>query len=210
MPGDRRVVRAAFFTVQETGQWIGSWTPWYGFTKLPARRGISAAAGAHIAAEIHYRHTTNELSTAGASACFSVTLLGKPVSDVVVDRQARKRRDGARIAAASTLRRPRRGTALLALRPDLVAGLTSVEVAARRADGAPSPAVRERHPSSGPRPTSSRILSSSPRHQVVGDGVHARWSPRLGRRTGHRQRLPAGPFRLSAGVQADESRLFRR
>src|SRR5262245_30442688 len=34
LPGDRRVVRAAFFTVQETGQWIGSWTPWYGFVKL--------------------------------------------------------------------------------------------------------------------------------------------------------------------------------
>src|SRR5262245_41073587 len=35
MPGDRRVVRAAFFTLQETGQWLGSWTPWYGFTGLP-------------------------------------------------------------------------------------------------------------------------------------------------------------------------------
>src|SRR4030095_1774522 len=30
-PGDRRVVRAATFSVQETGQWIGSWTPWYGY-----------------------------------------------------------------------------------------------------------------------------------------------------------------------------------
>jgi len=28
VPGDRRVVRAATFSVQETGQWIGSWTPW--------------------------------------------------------------------------------------------------------------------------------------------------------------------------------------
>src|SRR5262245_13108519 len=29
-PGDRRVVRAATFRVRETGQWLGSWTPWYG------------------------------------------------------------------------------------------------------------------------------------------------------------------------------------
>src|SRR5262249_32557357 len=35
MPGDRRVVRAAFFTIQETGQWIGSWTPWYGYMSFP-------------------------------------------------------------------------------------------------------------------------------------------------------------------------------
>src|SRR5262245_32098242 len=49
LPGDRRVVRAAFFTVQETGQWIGSWTPWYGFTKLPDGVGFRLPPGAHIA-----------------------------------------------------------------------------------------------------------------------------------------------------------------
>src|SRR4030095_3688695 len=35
LPGDRRVVRAAVFSVESTGQWLGSWTPWYGQTKLP-------------------------------------------------------------------------------------------------------------------------------------------------------------------------------
>src|SRR5258708_4179981 len=35
-PGDRRVVHAAAFAIQETGQWLGSWTPWYGFVSLPA------------------------------------------------------------------------------------------------------------------------------------------------------------------------------
>ena len=48
IPGDRRVVRAAFFTVQETGQWIGSWTPWYGFMKLPDEATYQLPAGAHI------------------------------------------------------------------------------------------------------------------------------------------------------------------
>ena len=56
MPGDRRVVRAAFFTIQETGQWVGSWTPWYGFTKLPAGAAFRLPAGTHLAAEIHYQH----------------------------------------------------------------------------------------------------------------------------------------------------------
>src|SRR5262245_6072311 len=51
MPGDRRVVRAAFFTIQETGQWIGSWTPWYGITELPDGSSCRVPAGAHIVAE---------------------------------------------------------------------------------------------------------------------------------------------------------------
>jgi hypothetical protein len=29
------VVRAATFFVEGTGQWLGSWTPWYGFVTLP-------------------------------------------------------------------------------------------------------------------------------------------------------------------------------
>ena len=35
MPADRTSVHAAFFKIQETGQWIGSWTPWYSFSALP-------------------------------------------------------------------------------------------------------------------------------------------------------------------------------
>src|SRR5215469_11182077 len=46
MPSDRRVVRAAFFTIQETGQWIGSWTPWYGITSLPRGTAFHLPAGA--------------------------------------------------------------------------------------------------------------------------------------------------------------------
>src|SRR5688572_10375824 len=35
LPGDRRRLRAASFRVESTGQWVASWTPWYGFAKLP-------------------------------------------------------------------------------------------------------------------------------------------------------------------------------
>ena len=44
-PGDRRVVRAAFFVLQETGQWLGSWTPWYGVTTLPEGTAYRVPAG---------------------------------------------------------------------------------------------------------------------------------------------------------------------
>jgi hypothetical protein len=45
MPGDNRVVRAAFFKIQETGQWIGSWTPWHGFISCRSRGSLSAFKG---------------------------------------------------------------------------------------------------------------------------------------------------------------------
>src|SRR5262245_2865626 len=53
IPGDRRVVRAVFFTVQETGQWIGSWTPWHNFMEWPTSVALRLPAGSHIQAEIH-------------------------------------------------------------------------------------------------------------------------------------------------------------
>ena len=75
MPGDRRVVRAAFFTLQETGQWLGSWTPWYGLISLPAGVAYRLPAGSHIVAEIHYRGAANESPSAGRSDCSSPTRL---------------------------------------------------------------------------------------------------------------------------------------
>ena len=65
MPGDRRVVRAAFFTVQETGQWLGSWTPWYGVVQLPAGAAYRLPAGSHIVAEVHYRGTNEQVVERG-------------------------------------------------------------------------------------------------------------------------------------------------
>src|SRR5262245_46689499 len=35
MPGDRRHVSAAIFSLEGTGQWLGTWTPWHSFVSLP-------------------------------------------------------------------------------------------------------------------------------------------------------------------------------
>ena len=70
MPGDRRVVRAAFFTLQETGQWLGSWTPWYGSVSLPAGVAYRLPAGAHIVAEIHYRGARERVAERGTLGLF--------------------------------------------------------------------------------------------------------------------------------------------
>ena len=55
MPGNRRALHAAFFYVQETNQWIGSWTPWYGYQSAPKGVASQLPANSHIVAELHYR-----------------------------------------------------------------------------------------------------------------------------------------------------------
>lgn len=120
IPGDRRVVRAAFFTVQETGQWIGSWTPWYGFLSLPKGTAYRLPAGSHIAAEIHYRGVKERVVDHGTLGLFfadqpSLDL----VSDIVLEPKTRLDAD----------------TYVVALRPEIQAAAKSIEVSARKPDG---------------------------------------------------------------------------
>jgi hypothetical protein len=131
MPGDRCVVRAAFFTIQETGQWIGSWTPWYGFVELPSGSAYRLPAGSHIAAEIHYRSAKERVIERGTLGLF---FADKPapntVSDMVLDAKS--------AATANRFRAETRLTAdtyALALRPEISGGVKSIEVSARRPDG---------------------------------------------------------------------------
>jgi hypothetical protein len=128
IPGDRRVVRAAFFTVQETGQWIGSWTPWYGFVKLPQSVAYRLPAGSHVVAEIHYRHVSERVVDRGrVGVYFESAAASRTVSDLVVEARGTKRLHGEATLAADTT--------LLALRSDAGPGITSIEVSARKTDG---------------------------------------------------------------------------
>lgn len=120
-PGDRRVVRAAFFTIQETGQWIGSWTPWYGYMSLPKGSAYRLPARAHIVAEIHYLGIAEPVIEQGTLGLFftdqpSLDL----ISDIVLDGKT------ARLVA---------DTSVVALRPELQPGVKTIEVSARKPDG---------------------------------------------------------------------------
>jgi hypothetical protein len=120
MPSDRRVVRAAFFTVQETGQWIGSWTPWYGFMSLPKGTAYRLPAGSHVVAEIHYRGVKERVVEQGTLGLFFADQSAMDlVSDVVLDNKTRLAED----------------TYVVALRPDIQPGVKSIEVSAREPDG---------------------------------------------------------------------------
>lgn len=132
MPGDRRVVRAAFFTVQETGQWIGGWTPWYGYLKLPGGSSWRLPAGSHVVAEIYYRGAKERVVDRGTLGLF---FADKPstgaVSDLVLEAKGevaagQKFRAGTRLAA---------DTEALALRVASQADVQSIEVSARKPDG---------------------------------------------------------------------------
>jgi len=127
LPGSRRVVRAAVFTVQETGQWIGSWTPWYGFMKLPQSAAYRVPAGAHVVAEIHYQPAKERVVDRGRIGLFFDPEASRKVSDLVLDAVGTKRLQAETTLAADTT--------LLAMRPDAWPGIKSVEVSARRVDG---------------------------------------------------------------------------
>ncbi len=135
LPGDRSSIRAVAFTVEATGQWLATWTPWHGVRKLPAGSAYRLPAGTRIGVEIHTLETTEPSGDLGRLGLHlaSDTTIATP-ADIVLDATGR-------LAAESPAQRMRAeavlstDTTLLALWPKLPDGIESVEVAARQPDG---------------------------------------------------------------------------
>jgi hypothetical protein len=139
-PGDRRVVRAATFFVEGTGQWLGSWTPWYGFVKLPDGVSARLPARSRIVADVHYRSTDRPVVDRGTLGLFFTPKPSAVSSDVVLEAKA---------ISSDKLRattRVSRDTRVWALRPDLVPGIASIEVSARTPDGGTEILLLARNP----------------------------------------------------------------
>jgi hypothetical protein len=131
MPGDRRSVRAASFTVQETGQWIGSWTPWYGFMEAPAGTGFRLPAGSHMVAEIQYQAGKERIVDRGTLGLFfSEKPSPNTISNLVLEAKATPAGDRFRSETRLTA-----DTHAIALRPEITPGVKSIEVSAKRVDG---------------------------------------------------------------------------
>ncbi len=134
-PSDRRVLRAASFSIQETGQWIGNWTPWYSSLSLPPGTAHHISAGAHVVAELHYRGTSVPVNAGGQlgmsvavktpSGCTASRLLAS-------DGPPQQTPGGWR--ASSRLALPEE-TQLLALNPQLTPSASSLEVTAHKPNG---------------------------------------------------------------------------
>jgi len=135
IPGDSRVVRAAFFTVQETGQWLGSWTPWYGYALFPESVSYRLPANSHIAAEIHYRGAKDSVIDRGTLGLFySDRPSTSPISDLVLEAKGNVT-VGATAQRFRAQKRLTTNISVLALRPEVFPGVQSIEVSARRPDG---------------------------------------------------------------------------
>jgi hypothetical protein len=140
LPGDRRVVRAATFFVEGTGQWLGSWTPWYGFVKLPDGVSARLPARSRIVADVHYRSTDRPVVDQGTLGLFFTPKPSAVSSDVVLEAKAISS-DKLRVTT-----RLSRDTRVWALRPDLVPGIASIEVSARTPDGGTEILLLARNP----------------------------------------------------------------
>jgi hypothetical protein len=129
IPADPRVVRAAFFKIQETGQWIGSWTPWYGSMEAPRNTAYRLPVGSHILAEIYYRGAKASVPDRGKIGLyFQDKPAANTISDLTLDSVPRDGRFHAEIAMT-------RDTHIIALRLDPPSAAKSVEVSERRTDG---------------------------------------------------------------------------
>ena len=135
LPGDRRLLHAVFFSVQETGQWIGSWTPWYGSSLLPQGSAYRLPRGGHIVAEFHYGKGEARIIEQGTLGLFLAdSQANSAVDDLTMDaRMALSAAAGSRKLHAET--RLTKDSEILALRPEIAPGLQSLEISARRADG---------------------------------------------------------------------------
>ena len=122
----------SFFTVEGTGQWLGSWTPWYGFARLPSSVAYRLPAATRIVAEIHYRAGDASTSELGTLGLFFTDTAPRITMDMDVTLDARAGR-GSTVRAQTTVPSD---TYAVALWPEHVAGLKGVEVSARTRDGA--------------------------------------------------------------------------
>ena len=131
LPGDRRRLRAARFRVESTGQWVGSWTPWYGFAKLPQGVAFQLPAGVRLSAELHYGAGTDPVTDVGRVGLFLARGASAVPADLVLTARGtpgrtRVRRGSARLASDATI---------WALAPEIPSGTKSMELSARRPDG---------------------------------------------------------------------------
>jgi hypothetical protein len=87
-PGDRRILRAAFVSIEAEGRepiWAGAWTPWQNDTAPPATGAFLIPRGARLAIELHYRGQDGPTIDRSSIAMFAASGDGlKPLTSVTV------------------------------------------------------------------------------------------------------------------------------
>jgi hypothetical protein len=135
LPASRRSTRAVVFTIEGTGQWLATWTPWHGFRRLPDGMAFRLAAGAKVSVAIHSidpleggtepgRIGLHFADGPGLAAPGDLELIA--AAEVPGHVRQQRLRAETQLAADTTL---------LALWPALPTGVESIEVRATRPDG---------------------------------------------------------------------------
>ena len=135
-PSDRRDLRAAYFWLEATGQWLGSWTPWHTAMSLPDAVAYLVPAGSRIAVDLHYGSANERVLDTGQIALYDAA--GSPAhcpSEFVLPAEGNvpSRATKEKFQASTTLPAD---TTLVALIPELREGASWLEMRARKPDGA--------------------------------------------------------------------------
>jgi hypothetical protein len=131
-PEDRRALRAAFFSIEETGQYLGSWTPWSEVTTLPANTAWRYPAGSHIVAELHYQNAHEPVSGGGSLGLY---FAAKPAAHHTADLVLDAKPEAGEIGKLSAIVRVASESRILVLRPDVQPDIDSFEISAKKPDG---------------------------------------------------------------------------
>jgi hypothetical protein len=129
---DARVTRAAFLSVDGTGQYLGGWTPWQSSTELPAGAAFKLPAHARIAVDIMYSGASQPVTDKPQLALYFAS--APPPTPVVTTT----------VRAMADVRTPARfvaefkvtdAQAIVSMRPELPVGTRSLEIRVMRPDG---------------------------------------------------------------------------
>jgi len=133
LPADRHAIRAAVFTLEATGQWLATWTPWHGVRRLPDGSAYRLPAGAKISVEIHADEASTDLGRLGLHLAGENAR--KTPSDITLgaSAEAPDASGNQRLRAEAVLDAD---TEVLALWPVLPRGIESIQLSAVRPDGA--------------------------------------------------------------------------
>jgi hypothetical protein len=133
-PADRTALRAASFSLEGTGQWLASWTPWHAGLRLPSNVAYVMPRRARIIAELRYRQgaaVPGDVGSLGVSLALSAS---ECPTDIILSSlgEVPPHATSQKFQATTTVAID---TSLLALIPDLRDGIHALEVRARRPDG---------------------------------------------------------------------------
>ena len=142
---DRRVARVAFFTVAETGQYLGTWTPWRTSGQLPDGVAVRLPARSRIAIDVLYQSPSDSASQQPSERVVDLPSLGlyfaatrpaREMTTTVLEGQpAAASATGApapRVAATFVVPRD---LSIIEMRPEIGPGGRSIEVKVKRPDG---------------------------------------------------------------------------